>query len=88
MVGVPSGTVTFLFTDIEGSTRLWEERPDEMRAALAEHDALLRAAVESHEGYVFSPGGDGFGVAFSRALVGLTVVTASACRMPFVSALM
>jgi len=63
----PSGTVTFLFTDIEGSTRLWEERPDEMRAALAEHDARLREVIESHGGYVFSTGGDGFAVAFSRA---------------------
>jgi class 3 adenylate cyclase len=63
----PSGTVTFLFTDIEGSTRLWEERPDEMRTALAEHDALVRAAIESHGGYVFSTGGDGFASAFSRA---------------------
>jgi hypothetical protein len=43
---IPSGTVTFLFTDIEGSTRLWEERPDEMRAALAENDVLLRTAIE------------------------------------------
>ena len=57
----------FLFTDIEGSTRLWEERPDEMRAALAEHDALVRSAIEAHGGYVFSTGGDGFAAAFSRA---------------------
>jgi len=63
----PSGTVTFLFTDIEGSTRLWEERPDEMRAALAEHDAIVRAAIDAHGGYVFSTGGDGFAVAFARA---------------------
>lgn len=47
---IPSGTVTFLLTDIEGSTRLWEERPDERRAALAEPDAVLRAAIESHWG--------------------------------------
>ena len=67
VVGVPSGTVTFLFTDIEGSTRLWEERPDEMRDDLAEHDALLRAAIEAHGGYVFATGGDGFAAAFDRA---------------------
>ena len=67
MTSPPSGTVTFLFTDIEGSTRLWEERPDEMRAALAEHDALVRGAIDAHGGYVFSTGGDGFAVAFSRA---------------------
>ncbi len=67
----PSGTVTFLFTDIEGSTRLWEERPEEMRAALAEHDSLLSAAFEAHGGYVFATGGDGFAVAFARAANGV-----------------
>lgn len=54
---LPSGTVTFLFTDIEGSTRLWEERPDEMRAALAQHDEILRSAIEGNHGYVFATGG-------------------------------
>lgn len=67
MVGAPSGTVTFLFTDLEGSTRLWEERPEEMRAALVDHDAIVRSAVDAHDGYVFSTGGDGFAVAFQRA---------------------
>jgi class 3 adenylate cyclase len=47
----PTGTVTFLFTDIEGSTRLWEQQPHAMREALAPHDALLRAAIESHKGH-------------------------------------
>ena len=64
---LPSGTVTFLFTDIEGSTRLWEERPDEMRAALAQHDEILRSAIEGNHGYVFATGGDGFAAAFARA---------------------
>jgi predicted ATPase/class 3 adenylate cyclase len=63
----PSGTVTFLFTDIEGSTRLWEERPAEMREALARHDDVMRAAVESVGGFVFSTGGDGFAASFGRA---------------------
>jgi class 3 adenylate cyclase len=67
LVQPPTGTVTFLFTDIEGSTRLWEERPEEMRAALADHDALVRRAIDAHGGYVFSTGGDGFVVVFSRA---------------------
>ncbi len=48
MSELPSGTVTFLFTDIEGSTRLWEEHPDAMRRALAVHDALLRDAIVEH----------------------------------------
>jgi predicted ATPase/class 3 adenylate cyclase len=64
---LPSGTVTFLFTDIEGSTRLWQERPEEMPSALAEHDDLVRGAIESHGGYVFATGGDGFAAAFTRA---------------------
>ena len=63
----PSGTVTFLFTDVEGSTRLWEERPDEMRAALAEHDGIVRGAIEAHGGHVFATGGDGIAAALSRA---------------------
>ena len=46
MPALPTGTVTFLFTDIEGSTKLWEEQPDTMRLALARHDALLRAVIE------------------------------------------
>ncbi len=53
MVGVaelPSGTVTFLFTDLEGSTRLWEVHPDAMHDALARHDTILRGAVVGHEG--------------------------------------
>jgi len=45
MAELPTGTVTFLFTDIEGSTRLWEERPEAMREALARHDAILEEAI-------------------------------------------
>jgi predicted ATPase/class 3 adenylate cyclase len=59
--------VTFLFTDIEGSTRLWESAPDAMGAAIERHDELVRSAVEAHGGYIFSTGGDGFSVAFARA---------------------
>ena len=65
--GAPSGTVTFLFTDIEGSTRLWDSAPEVMRAALERHDSILRSEIEGHEGYVFSTGGDGFAAAFARA---------------------
>ena len=66
-VGAPSGTVTFLFTDIEGSTRLWESAPDVMRLALARHDEIVRSSVESRGGWVFTTAGDGFGAAFDRA---------------------
>ena len=45
MAELPSGTVTFLLTDVEGSTALWEEAPELMRPALARHDALFEAAV-------------------------------------------
>jgi predicted ATPase/class 3 adenylate cyclase len=62
---LPQGTVTFLFTDLEGSTRLWEDHPDAMRDALAAHDAILRGAVESSGGVVFSEMGDGMAAAFA-----------------------
>src|SRR5437773_11877853 len=65
--GLPSGTVTFLFTDVEGSTRVWEEHPDAMRPALARHDSVLRAAIESHGGCVFKTVGDAFCAAFPAA---------------------
>jgi TolB-like protein/Tfp pilus assembly protein PilF len=63
----PSGTVTFLFTDIEGSTRLWATHHDAMRASLARHDALLRECIEAHGGHVFKTGGDAFCAAFATA---------------------
>jgi predicted ATPase/class 3 adenylate cyclase len=66
-VGAPSGTVTFLFTDVEGSTRLWETAPSAMDTAIERHHQLLSAVVEAHGGYVFATGGDGFAVAFTRA---------------------
>ena len=67
MAELPSGTVTFLFTDIEGSTARWEGHPDAMRAALARHDALVRAAIVEHRGHVVKTMGDAFHAAFSRA---------------------
>ncbi len=63
----PTGTVTFLFTDIEGSTQLWEQQPAAMRDALARHDQLMRQAIQSHAGYVFKTVGDAFYAAFSTA---------------------
>jgi Adenylate and Guanylate cyclase catalytic domain len=60
----PSGVVTFLFTDIEGSTRRWETDADAMRTALAAHDEVLRKAIEAHGGFVFKHTGDGVCAAF------------------------
>ncbi len=66
-MGRPSGTVTFLFTDIEGSTQLWEDHPEAMRQALERHDAMVSGAIDAQGGNVFSTGGDGFAAAFERA---------------------
>ncbi len=63
----PTGTVTFLFTDIEGSTRLWAEHPEPMGKAVARHEKLIVEAVESRRGHVFFTAGDSFGVAFASA---------------------
>ena len=71
MADVPSGTITFLFTDIEGSTRLWEEQPEAMQQALASHDRILRDAIEGNDGYVFATGCDSFAAAFGRVNEGL-----------------
>jgi predicted ATPase/class 3 adenylate cyclase len=67
MAGLPSGTVTFLYTDIEGSTALWEQQPQAMRAAVARHDALLRDAIAAHDGHLFRTVGDGLCAAFATA---------------------
>ena len=64
-MGLPSGIVTFLFTDIEGSTRRWEADADGMRAALAQHDRVLRQAIESGGGWLFKHTGDGVCAAFT-----------------------
>ncbi|MFN8635292.1 MAG: adenylate/guanylate cyclase domain-containing protein [Chloroflexota bacterium] len=61
---LPTGTVTFLLTDIEGSTTRWERQPDAMAAALTRHDALLRAAIEAHGGHVVKTMGDAFHAVF------------------------
>jgi class 3 adenylate cyclase len=64
---LPHGTVTFLFTDLEGSTRRWEAHPGEMGDALARHNAIVRAAIEAHHGVVFSTMGDGMAAVFASA---------------------
>ncbi|MDQ1384625.1 MAG: hypothetical protein QOG65_2004, partial [Actinomycetota bacterium] len=63
--GLPAGTVTFLFTDIVDSTRLWDEAALEMAEAQRVHDTIVRGAIEDHGGYVFAMGGDTFCAAFS-----------------------
>src|ERR671921_2922073 len=65
---LPTGTVTFLFTDIEGSTKLWEKSPRDMQVALTRHDALLWEAIEGHGGFVFKTVGDAFCAVFPTAL--------------------
>ena len=67
MSDLPGGTVTFLFTDIEGSTRLWEQRRKAMRTALSRHDALLNEVIVRHQGHVFKTVGDAFCAAFAIA---------------------
>ena len=71
MVGMPLGTVTFLFTDIEGSTKRWDKYPDQMSADLRIHDGLLREAIEANGGFVFKTVGDAFCAAFPTALSAL-----------------
>jgi class 3 adenylate cyclase len=80
----PSGVVTFLFTDVEGSTRRWEADPDEMRLALAAHDEVLRAVIDAHGGWLFKHTGDGVCAAFSspRAAVDAAVAAQRALELP------
>src|SRR5206468_3818532 len=67
MASLPTGTVTFLFTDIEGSTRLAGAYPGAWEPARERHHAILRAAAEQHHGYVFQIVGDAFCIAFHNA---------------------
>lgn len=64
---IPSGTVTFLFTDIEGSTKLAQQYPDAMPALLARHHEILHQFIQAHNGYVFQIVGDSFSAAFHSA---------------------
>src|SRR5262245_46672812 len=59
MADLPTGTVTFLLTDVEGSTRLWDQHPATMRAALVQHDAIVERLTEQHRGQVVRPRGEG-----------------------------
>jgi len=73
----PTGTVTFLFTDIEGSTHLWERYPEAMKAALARHDGLLRQAIESNSGRVIKTTSDGCHAVFASAAEGMLAAVAA-----------
>jgi len=80
----PSGVVTFLFTDVEGSTRRWEADADGMRVALAAHDEVLRTAIEAHGGWLFKHTGDGVCAAFAspRSAVDAAVAAQRELELP------
>jgi class 3 adenylate cyclase len=75
-VNLPTGTLTFLYTDIEGSTKLWQAHQASMPSAVARHDAVLRRAVEANQGVVFRTAGDGIYAAFPTALEALAAAAA------------
>jgi len=68
MSNLPTGTVTFLFTDIENSTPLWEQHPEAMKSALAKHDSLLKETVEANNGQIIKTTGDGIHAVFSTVI--------------------
>jgi predicted ATPase/class 3 adenylate cyclase len=74
---IPTGTVTLLFTDIEGSTRLWEAEPEAMTLGLRRHDEIVRSTIEQAGGYVFKTIGDAFCAAFSTAEAALDAILAA-----------
>ena len=80
----PSGVVTFLFTDVGGSTRRWEADAEAMRVALAAHDVVLRAAIEAHGGFMFKHTGDGMCAAFAspKSAVDAAVAAQRALELP------
>jgi predicted ATPase/class 3 adenylate cyclase len=81
MAGLPAGTVTFLFSDIEGSTRLWEEHPEAMQDCVARHDHIMRAAISSHDGVVVKGRGDGVHAAFPTAAGAVAAAVDAQCAM-------
>ncbi|MDH3538442.1 MAG: tetratricopeptide repeat protein [Acidimicrobiia bacterium] len=72
---LPSGTITLLFTDIEGSTEKWDHFPDSMGAALAQHDEILANAIVEHRGSIVKQKGDGYFAAFPTALHAVAAAT-------------
>ena len=80
---LPTGVVTFLLTDIEGSTRLWEREPDTMRQALARHDAIVNACVQRQHGHVVKSKGEGDSVfaVFERVRDAVTAALVLQCAL-------
>jgi class 3 adenylate cyclase len=78
---VPSGTITFLFTDVEGSTRLWAAEREAMSASLKIHDRVVCQVIDSWGGYVFSTAGDSFAVAFDRVTRALNAAARIQARL-------
>ena len=80
----PSGVLTFLFTDVEGSTRRWEADAEGMRAALAAHEEVLRSAIEAHGGWLFKHTGDGVcaAIASPRSAVDAAVAAQQKLELP------
>ena len=81
MSSAQAGETTFLFTDIEGSTRLWEQEPRRMPAALARHDAICRGAVDGNRGTVVKMPGDGMCAAFDDPADAVRAALALQCAL-------
>jgi predicted ATPase/class 3 adenylate cyclase len=73
----PTGTVTFLFTDVVGSTHRWDAEPETMKQALVRHDAIVREAIERHGGHIFKTVGDAFHAAFATPGAALNAAVAA-----------
>ena len=76
-----AGTVTFLFSDIEGSTRRWQDEPEAMRALLIEHDAIWRDVIEKRHGWLFKHTGDGVAAVFASASDAVAAAVDAQVRM-------
>jgi class 3 adenylate cyclase len=83
-MSAPTGVVTFLFTDVEGSTGRWESDPGAMRSALAGHDVAMHDAIEAHSGWLFKHTGDGVCAAFASptSAVDAAVAAQRALELP------
>ncbi len=81
VMAIPTGVVSFLFTDVEGSTKLWESDSEAMAASLQLHDQIMRSEVEARRGHVFSTAGDAFAVAFPSNEDAISAATAIQRRL-------